>query len=61
METDYGIDANEEVVLITSKGEAVAIGISVTSTLMMTTMNHGPVARVKRWYVSAYAQSRYIR
>ncbi|KAF8337939.1 pseudouridine synthase [Cantharellus anzutake] len=42
------IDANEEVVFMTTKGEAIAIGIAQMSTVDMTTCDHGVVAKVKR-------------
>ncbi|KAK0626308.1 pseudouridine synthase [Immersiella caudata] len=43
-----GIDAHEEVVLMTTKGEAIAIGIAQMSTVEMSTCDHGVVAKVKR-------------
>ncbi|KAK4242479.1 centromere/microtubule binding protein cbf5-like protein [Achaetomium macrosporum] len=45
---DPGIDAHEEVVLMTTKGEAIAIGIAQMSTVEMSTCDHGVVAKVKR-------------
>lgn len=42
------IDVHEEVVLITTKGEAIAIGIAQMSTVEMSTCDHGVVAKVKR-------------
>ncbi|KAL2179227.1 pseudouridine synthase [Thermothelomyces heterothallicus CBS 202.75] len=45
---DPGIEAHEEVVLMTTKGEAIAIGIAQMSTVEMTTCDHGVVAKVKR-------------
>ncbi|KAL5628703.1 hypothetical protein BROUX41_002094 [Berkeleyomyces rouxiae] len=42
------IEAHEEVVMMTTKGEAIAIGIAMMSTLEMTTCDHGVVAKVKR-------------
>ncbi|KAH8882853.1 putative rRNA pseudouridine synthase [Thozetella sp. PMI_491] len=47
-QAESDIDANEEVVLVTMKGEAVAIAISKTSTRNMKSMTHGEVAKVKR-------------
>ncbi|KAI8633274.1 pseudouridine synthase [Xylariaceae sp. FL1651] len=41
------IEAHEEVVLMTTKGEAIALGISLMSTVEMSTCDHG-VAKVKR-------------
>ena len=43
-----GIEANEEVVLMTTKGEAIALGIAQMSTVEMSTCDHGVVAKVKR-------------
>ncbi|KAK0651597.1 pseudouridine synthase [Cercophora newfieldiana] len=45
---EAGIDAHEEVVLMTTKGEAIAIGIAQMSTVEMSTCDHGVVAKVKR-------------
>ncbi|KAK4137981.1 putative rRNA pseudouridine synthase [Trichocladium antarcticum] len=45
---DAEIDAHEEVVLMTTKGEAIAIGIAQMSTVEMSTCDHGVVAKVKR-------------
>lgn len=42
------IEVHEEVVLMTTKGEAIAIGIAQMSTVEMTTCDHGVVAKVKR-------------
>jgi H/ACA ribonucleoprotein complex subunit 4 len=46
--TESGIEVNEEVVLMTTKGEAIAIGIAQMSTVELTTCDHGVVAKVKR-------------
>ncbi|RHZ50259.1 pseudouridine synthase CBF5 [Aspergillus thermomutatus] len=45
---EAGIDVNEEVVLMTTKGEAIAIGIAQMSTVELSTCDHGVVAKVKR-------------
>ncbi|WWC70773.1 centromere/microtubule-binding protein cbf5 [Kwoniella pini CBS 10737] len=42
------IEVNEEVVLMTTKGEAIAIGISMMSTVDLASCDHGVVAKVKR-------------
>jgi H/ACA ribonucleoprotein complex subunit 4 len=42
------VDVNEEVVLMTTKGEAIAIGIAQMSTVEMATVDHGVVAKIKR-------------
>jgi PUA domain len=39
---------DDEVVLMTTKGEAVAIGIAQMTTSVMATCDHGVVARIKR-------------
>lgn len=46
--TEAGINHYEEVVLITTKGEAIAIGIAQMSTVEMSSCDHGVVAKVKR-------------
>jgi H/ACA ribonucleoprotein complex subunit 4 len=43
-----GIDVNDEVVLMTTKGEAVAVGIAQMNTAIMATCDHGVVAKIKR-------------
>ncbi|EEP79180.1 centromere/microtubule-binding protein cbf5 [Uncinocarpus reesii 1704] len=43
-----GIEVHEEVVLMTTKGEAIALGIAQMSTVEMSTCDHGVVAKVKR-------------
>ncbi|KAJ2904860.1 hypothetical protein MKZ38_007052 [Zalerion maritima] len=45
---EKGIELNDEVVLITTKGEAIALGIAQMSYVEMTTCDHGVVAKVKR-------------
>jgi H/ACA ribonucleoprotein complex subunit 4 len=42
------INVNEEVVLMTTKGEAIAIGIAQMTTSVMATCDHGIVAKIKR-------------
>lgn len=42
------IEVDEEVVMMTTKGEAIAIGIAEMSTAVMATCDHGRVARIKR-------------
>lgn len=42
------IDVNDEVVLMTTKGEAIAIGIAQMTTSVMATCDHGVVAKIKR-------------
>jgi H/ACA ribonucleoprotein complex subunit 4 len=42
------ISVNEEVVLITTKGEAIALAIAQMSTVELATCDHGVVAKVKR-------------
>eukprot|EP01125_Pyxidicula_operculata_P022662 TRINITY_DN9487_c0_g1_i1.p1 TRINITY_DN9487_c0_g1~~TRINITY_DN9487_c0_g1_i1.p1 ORF type:complete len:454 (-),score=129.86 TRINITY_DN9487_c0_g1_i1:77-1438(-) len=43
-----GIDVNDIVVLITTKGEAIALGIAQMSTADMATCTHGVVSKIKR-------------
>ncbi len=42
------IALNEEVVLMTTKGEAIALGIAQMTTVELATCDHGVVAKVKR-------------
>ncbi|PWY96839.1 PUA-domain-containing protein, partial [Testicularia cyperi] len=42
------IELNEEVVLMTTKGEAIALAIAQMSTVDLSTCDHGVVAKVKR-------------
>ncbi len=43
-----GIEVNDEVVMMTTKGEAIAIGIASMTTAVMGTCDHGEVAKIKR-------------
>ncbi|TPX69292.1 hypothetical protein SpCBS45565_g02543 [Spizellomyces sp. 'palustris'] len=45
---ESGIDINEEVVLMTTKGEAIALAIAQMSTAEMATCDHGVIAKIKR-------------
>ena len=45
---DSGIDVHEEIVLMTTKGEAIALAIAQMSTAEMATCDHGVVAKIKR-------------
>ncbi|KAI5810815.1 centromere/microtubule binding protein CBF5 [Pyronema omphalodes] len=45
---EKGIEAGEEVVLMTTKGEAIALGIAQMSTIEIASCDHGVVAKVKR-------------
>jgi H/ACA ribonucleoprotein complex subunit 4 len=45
---ENGIDVGTEIVLITTKGEAVAIAIAEMSTSVMASCDHGIVAKTKR-------------
>ncbi|XP_055952366.1 H/ACA ribonucleoprotein complex subunit 4-like [Argiope bruennichi] len=45
---ENGIELNDEIVLMTSKGEAIALGIALMTTSTMCTCNHGTVAKLKR-------------
>jgi len=43
-----GIEMNDLVVIMTSKGEAIALGVALMTTASMSTCNHGVVAKIKR-------------
>ncbi|KAF6040692.1 DKC1 [Bugula neritina] len=43
-----GIDINEQIVLITTKGEAIAIAIALMTSAVMASCDHGIVAKLKR-------------
>lgn len=43
-----GIEANSEVVIITTKGEAICVGVALMSTSTIATCDHGIVAKIKR-------------
>merc|ERR1711934_928196 len=43
-----GIEVNEEVVIMSTKGEAIALGIAEMTTSVMAGVDHGVVARIKR-------------
>ena len=43
-----GIEVDEEIVIMTTKGEAVAIGIAQMTTATMASCDHGIVAKIKR-------------
>lgn len=45
---EAGIEVHEEVVLMTTKGEAIALGIAQMSTVELSSCDHGVVAKVKR-------------
>ncbi|GKT14131.1 H/ACA ribonucleoprotein complex subunit cbf5 [Aduncisulcus paluster] len=49
---ESGIETGDEVVIMTTRGEAVAIGISQMTTVHMATVDGGRVARVKRVIMS---------
>lgn len=42
------IDVGEEVVLMTTKGEAIALGIAEMTTAEMSSVDHGVIAKIKR-------------
>merc|ERR1711982_75216 len=42
------IEINDEVVLITMKGEAICLAIALMTTPVMATVDHGAVAKIKR-------------
>jgi H/ACA ribonucleoprotein complex subunit 4 len=45
---EAGIEVNEIVVLITTKGEAIALGIAQMTSAVMATCSHGVVSKIKR-------------
>lgn len=45
---DNGIEVGTEIVLITTKGEAIAIAVAQMNTSVMATCDHGIVAKTKR-------------
>lgn len=45
---EAGIELHEEVVLMTTKGEAIALGYAMMSTVEMSSCDHGVVAKIKR-------------
>jgi H/ACA ribonucleoprotein complex subunit 4 len=46
--SEKGIEVHEEVVLMTTKGEAIALAYAQMSAVEMSSCDHGVVARVKR-------------
>ena len=42
------VDVGEEIVLMTTKGEAIAVAIAQMTTSVMATVDHGIVAKIKR-------------
>ena len=42
------IELNDEAVLMTTKGEAIAVAIAQMTTAVMATVDHGVVAKIKR-------------
>ena len=45
---ESGIEVGEEIVMMTTKGEAIALGIAQMSTADMASCDHGVVAKIKR-------------
>uniref|UniRef100_A0A4W3H098 H/ACA ribonucleoprotein complex subunit DKC1 n=1 Tax=Callorhinchus milii TaxID=7868 RepID=A0A4W3H098_CALMI len=43
-----GIEVNQEIVVITTKGEAICLGIALMTTAVISTCDHGIVAKIKR-------------
>ncbi len=43
-----GIELGDEIVMITTKGEAIAMGIAQMTTAVLATVDHGVVAKIKR-------------
>jgi len=45
---ESGIEVNHDIVMMTTKGEAIAVGIALMSTATIATCDHGVVAKIKR-------------
>ncbi|ERL85380.1 H/ACA ribonucleoprotein complex subunit 4 [Dendroctonus ponderosae] len=45
---DDNIEMNEEIVIVTTKGEAIALGIALMTTGTIASCDHGVVAKIKR-------------
>jgi len=45
---DPNIEVGEEIVMMTTKGEAIALGIAQMTSAVMATCDHGTVAKIKR-------------
>ncbi|KAK2575019.1 hypothetical protein KPH14_008766 [Odynerus spinipes] len=45
---DDGIELNQEIVIVTTKGEAIALGIALMTSPTMTACDHGVAAKIKR-------------
>ncbi|XP_033339246.2 dyskerin pseudouridine synthase 1 Nop60B [Megalopta genalis] len=45
---DDGIELNQEIVLVTTKGEAIALGIALMTSPTLATCDHGIAAKIKR-------------
>jgi H/ACA ribonucleoprotein complex subunit 4 len=45
---ESGIEVGDEVVLMSTKGEAIALGLAQMTTAVMATCDHGVVAKIKR-------------
>lgn len=45
---ENGIELNQEIVIVTTKGEAVCLAIALMTTATMMTCDHGVVAKIKR-------------
>ncbi|XP_014215310.1 H/ACA ribonucleoprotein complex subunit 4 [Copidosoma floridanum] len=45
---DQGIELNEEIVIVTTKGEAVALAVALMTAPTMSACDHGVVAKIKR-------------
>lgn len=45
---DDGIEVDQQIVIVTTKGEAIALGIAQMTTAVMSTCDHGVCAKIKR-------------
>ena len=48
LQYENGIELNEEIVIVTTKGEAVALHIALMMTTTMASCDHSIVAKIKR-------------
>lgn len=49
---ENGLEIGEEIVIITTKGEAIAIAIALMTTAVIATADHGAIAKIKRVIMS---------
>ena len=57
---EVGIEVNEEVVLITTKGEGIALGYAMMGSVELSSCDHGVVAKIKRVIMERDLYPRYV-